>query len=81
VLNQLNPYFPLLACLGTWLIVAVGILYTRCPIADLSSHITEVMDLIKAEARLTEANIGRLEEKIDKIENQLSARIRRLESR
>jgi hypothetical protein len=71
VLNQLNPYFPLLACLGTWLIVAAGILYTRCSIADLSSHVTEVM---------AEANVGRLEEKIDKIENRLSACLRRLES-
>ena len=81
MLNQLNPYFPLLACLGTWLIVAAGILYTRCPIADLSSHITEVKDLINAEARVTEANIDRLEEKIDKIDELLLTRLRRLESR
>jgi len=82
MLNQLNPaYVPLLTFLGTLLVVAVGMWYTSLPVTDLSSHITEVKDLINTEARVTEANIGRLEEKIDKIENRLSTCIRRLESR
>ena len=82
MLNQLYPaYVPLLTFLGTLLVVAVGMWYTSLPVTDLSSHITEVKDLINTEARVTEANIGRLEEKIDKIENRLSTCIRRLESR
>ena len=89
MLNQLNPaYVPLLTFLGTLLIVAVGILYNNSRITDFSSRITDVKDLIKAEARVTEAHIGRLEEKIDKVENLLltrladhDSRIRRLESR
>ena len=82
VLNQLNPaYVPLLTFLGTLLIVAVGILYNN-------SRVTDVKDLIKAEARVTEANLRRLEEKIEKVENLLltrlaghDARLGRLESR
>ena len=82
VLNQLNPaYVPLLTFMGTLLIVAVGILYNN-------SRVTDVKDLIKAEARVTEANLRRLEEKIEKVENLLltrladhDARLGRLESR
>jgi hypothetical protein len=89
VLNQLNPaYVPLLTFLGTLLIVAVGILYNNSRITDFSSRITDVKDLIQAEARVTEAHIRRLEEKIDKVENLLltrladhDTRLRRLESR
>ena len=82
VLNQLNSaYVPLLTCLGTLLVVAVGMWYTSLPVTDFSSHITEIKDLSKAQARVTEANIDRLEEKIDKIDNLLLTRIRRLESR
>jgi len=82
VLNQLNPaYVPLLTFLGTLLIVAVGILYNN-------THVSDVKDLIKAETRVTEANLRRLEEKIEKVENLLltrladhDTRIGRLESR
>jgi hypothetical protein len=82
VLNQLNPaYVPLLTFMGTLLIVAVGILYNN-------SRVTDVKDLIKAEARVTEANLRRLEEKIEKVENLLltrladhDGRLGRLESR
>jgi hypothetical protein len=82
VLNQLNPaYVPLLTFLGTLLIVAVGILYNNTRVSD-------VKDLIKAETRVTEANLRRLEEKIEKVENLLltrladhDTRIGRLESR
>jgi cell division protein FtsL len=82
VLNQLNPaYVPLLTFMGTLLIVAVGILFNN-------SRVTDVKDLIKAEARVTEANLRRLEEKIEKVENLLltrladhDARLGRLESR
>jgi len=82
VLSQLNPaYVPLLTFTGTLLIVAVGILYNN-------SRVTDVKDLIKAEARVTEANLRRLEEKIEKVENLLltrladhDARLGRLESR
>jgi cell division protein FtsL len=71
----------LLTFLGTLLIVAVGILYNNTRVSD-------VKDLIKAETRVTEANLRRLEEKIEKVENLLltrladhDTRIRRLESR
>jgi hypothetical protein len=82
VLNQLNPaYVPLLTFMGTLLIVAVGILYNN-------SRVSDVKDLIKAEARVTEANLRRLEEKIEKVENLLltrladhDSRLGRLESR
>lgn len=82
MLNQLNPaYVPLLTFLGTLLIVAVGILYNNTRVSD-------VKDLIKAETRVTEANLRRLEEKIEKVENLLltrladhDTRIGRLESR
>ena len=82
MLNQLNPaYVPLLTFLGTLLIVAVGILYNN-------TRVTDVKDLIKAETRVTEANLRRLEEKIEKVENLLltrladnDTRIGRLESR
>ena len=82
MLNQLNPaYVPLLTFTGTLLILAVGILYN-------SSRVSDVKDLIKAEARVTEANLRRLEEKIEKVENLLltrladhDARLGRLESR
>jgi hypothetical protein len=67
--------------MGTLLIVAVGILYNN-------SRVTDVKDLIKAEARVTEANLRRLEEKIEKVENLLltrladhDGRLGRLESR
>ena len=81
-MNQLNPaYVPLLTFLGTLLIVAVGILYNNTRVSD-------VKDLIKAETRVTEANLRRLEEKIEKVENLLltrladhDTRIGRLESR
>jgi len=81
-LNQLNPaYVPLLTFLGTLLIVAVGTLYNNTRVSD-------VKDLIKAETRVTEANLRRLEEKIEKVENLLltrladhDTRIGRLESR
>jgi len=82
VLNQPNPtYVPLLTFLGTLLIVAVGILYNNTRVSDLK-------DLIKAETRVTEANLRRLEEKIEKVKNLLltrladhDTRIGRLESR
>ena len=82
MLNQLNPaYVPLLTFTGTLLIVAVGILYNN-------SRVTDVKDLIKAEARVTEANLRRPEEKIEKVENLLltrladhDGRLGRLESR
>lgn len=82
MLNQLNPaYVPLLTFLGTLLIVAMGILYNNTRVSD-------VKDLIKAETRVTEANLRRLEEKIEKVENLLltrladhDTRIGRLESR
>lgn len=82
MLNQLNPaYVPLLTFLGTLLIVAVGTLYNNTRVSD-------VKDLIKAETRVTEANLRRLEEKIEKVENLLltrladhDTRIGRLESR
>ena len=82
MLNQINPaYVPLLTFLGTLLIVAEGILYNN-------SRVTDVKDLIKAEARVTEANLRRLEEKIEKVENLLltrladhDGRLGRLESR
>ena len=81
-MNQLNPaYVPLLTFLGTLLIVAMGILYNNTRVSD-------VKDLIKAETRVTEANLRRLEEKIEKVENLLltrladhDTRIGRLESR
>ncbi len=81
-MNQLNPaYVPLLTFLGTLLIVAVGILYNNTRVSDLK-------DLIKAETRVTEANLRRLEEKIEKVKNLLltrladhDTRIGRLESR
>jgi hypothetical protein len=86
---QLNPaYVPLLTFLGTLLIVAVGILYNNSRVMDFSSRITDVKDLIHAESRVTEANLRRLEEKIDKVENLLltrladhDTRISRLESK
>ena len=71
----------MLTFLGTLLIVAVGILYNNTRVSDLK-------DLIKAETRVTEANLRRLEEKIEKVENLLltrladhDTRIGRLESR
>jgi len=71
----------LLTFLGTLLIVAMGILYNNTRVSD-------VKDLIKAETRVTEANLRRLEEKIEKVENLLltrladnDTRIGRLESR
>ena len=71
----------MLTFLGTLLIVAVGILYNNTRVSD-------VKDLIKAETRVTEANLRRLEEKIEKVENLLltrladhDTRIGRLESR
>jgi len=71
----------LLTFLGTLLIVAMGILYNNTRVSD-------VKDLIKAETRVTEANLRRLEEKIEKVENLLltrladhNKRIGRLESR
>jgi len=71
----------LLTFLGTLLIVAVGTLYNNTRVSD-------VKDLIKAETRVTEANLRRLEEKIEKVENLLltrladhDTRIGRLESR
>jgi hypothetical protein len=72
VLNQLNPaYVPLLTFLGTLLIVAVGILFNNSRVTDFSARIGDVKDLIKAETRVTEANLRRLEEKIEKVENLL----------
>jgi len=79
---QLNPaYVPLLTFLGTLLIVAVGILYNN-------SRTMDIKDLIHAESRVTEANLRRLEEKIEKVENLLltrladhDTRISRLESK
>ncbi len=79
---QLNPaYVPLLTFLGTLLIVAVGILYNN-------SRTTNIKDLIHAESCVTEANLRRLEEKIEKVENLLltrladhDTRISRLESK
>ena len=47
--------------MGTLLTVAVGILFNN-------ARVTDVKDLIKAEARVTEANLRRLEEKIEKVE-------------
>ncbi len=68
-MNQPNPtYVPLLTFLGTLLIVAVGILYNNTRVSD-------VKDLIKAETRVTEANLRRLEEKIEKVENLLLTRL------
>ena len=71
----------MLTFLGTLLIVAMGILYNNTRVSD-------VKDLIKAETRVTEANLRRLEEKIEKVENLLltrladhDKRIGRLESR
>jgi hypothetical protein len=89
VLNQLNPvYVPLLTSLGTLFIVAVGIFYNNWRTATCTSHIGDIKDLIHAEARVTEANLRRLEEKIEKVENLLltrladhDARLGRLESR
>lgn len=75
MLNQLSPaYVPLLTFLGTLLIVAVGILYHNSRITDFSSRISDVKDLIKTEARVTEAHIRRLEEKIDPVGTLLSTR-------
>jgi hypothetical protein len=76
VLNQLNPaYVPLLTFLGTLLIVAVGILFNNSRVTDFSACIGDVKDLIKAETRVTEANLRRLEEKIEKVENLLLTRL------
>jgi hypothetical protein len=88
VLNQLNPaYVPLLTSLGTLLIVAAGMFY-NWRTATCSSRIGDIKDLIHAEGRVTEANLRRLEEKIEKVENLLltrltdhDARLGRLESR
>ena len=89
MLNQLDPaYVPLLTFLGTLLIVAVGILNNNSRITDFSGRIGDIKDLIHAEGRITEANLRRLEEKIEKVENRLptrladhDARLGRLESR
>jgi hypothetical protein len=78
----------LLTFLGTLLIVAVGILFNNSRVTDFSARIGDVKDLIKAETRVTEANLRHLEEKIEKVENLLLTRladhdtgIGRLESR
>jgi hypothetical protein len=78
----------LLTSLGTLLIVAVGIFYNNWRTATCSSRIGDIKDLIHAEGRVTEANLRRLEEKIEKVENLLltgladhDARLGRLESR
>ena len=68
-MTPLDPaYVPLLTFLGTLLIVAVGILFNN-------SRITDVKVLIHAESRVTEANLRRLEEKIEKVENLLLTRL------
>ena len=89
MLNQLNPaYFPLLTSLGTLLIVALVIFYNNWRTPICPSRIGDIKDLIHAEGRVAEANLRRLEEKIEKVENLLltrladhDARLGRLESR
>ena len=89
MLNQLNSaYFPLLTSLGTLLIVALVIFYNNWRTPICPSRIGDIKDLIHAEGRVAEANLRRLEEKIEKVENLLltrladhDARLGRLESR
>jgi len=73
---------------GTLLIVAAGMFCNNWRTAPCSSHISDIKDLIRAEGRVSEANLRRLEEKIEKVENLLltrladhDARLGRLESR
>ena len=89
MLNQLNSaYFPLLTSLGTLLIVALVIFYNNWRTPICSSRIGDIKDVIRAEGRIAEANLRRLEEKIEKVKNLLltrladhDARLGRLESR
>ena len=73
------------------LIVAVGILHNNSRMTDFSRRIGDIKGLIHVEGRVTEANLRRLEgkiEKVEKVENLLlkrladhDARLGRLESR